>query len=201
MPLPDTYCPACAEQVPPSVDSSGTVARCSKCGLGLGPIRRSAAELPEAEIEVILPLEEVVPDPLYDTVLVAEDTRLFSQILRDGLVGENLARHVFVGDNGEEFLALYAEQLYADRAVDLAIIDLEMPVLDGASTAIAMRALETGVRGRKTPILFFTAHPVNDALRQVMRHCKPAHYLNKGADAQPERIIKRVREVMRGLQL
>lgn len=198
-----TYCAACAERVVPSLDPSGSLARCSKCGLGLGPFHATSQgeSLPEAEIEVILPIEEVIAEPLFGTVLVAEDTELFREILREGLVSEGLAGHVFAGDNGAEFLTLASEHLYRDQRFDLAIIDLEMPVLDGAATAIALRAIEAGAHSRRTPIIFFTAHPITDGLRSVIRHCKPAHYLNKGADAQPARLIKRVREVMRGMQL
>lgn len=180
-----SYCPACAESVGPIADATGR-AICPKCTL----------LLPD-EREAVLEGTEV----LYDTVLVAEDTKLIREILKDGLVAEGLVERIFGAEDGQAFIQLYADYLYHDKTVDLAILDLQMPILGGASTAIAMRGMEKGVGAKPATIIFFTSHALTDDLRNLIRYCKPAHYLNKGADASPPRIIKRLREVMRALKM
>lgn len=161
---------------------SGGRASCPKCGLVL-------VEEPAA-----------APD-LFKTVLVGEDSKLMRELLKDGLVAEGLATHVYGAEDGQAFIELYSDHLYRDRTVDLVILDLEMPVLGGAPTAVAMRGMERGCAARSPVIIFFTGHPLTDDLRRLMKLCKPAHYLNKGADASPPRIIKRLREVMRALKM
>lgn len=178
------YCPACAETVTPVADPSSR-AVCPGCGLQL-----------VTEPEVVAGNE--VP---YGTVLIAEDTALIRALLKDGLVAEGLAERVFSAEDGQEFIELYADQLFRDCSVELVVLDLEMPVLNGASTALALRAMEKGCATRPATIIFFTSLALNDNLRSLMRHCKPAHYLNKGADASPLRIMKRLREVMRALKM
>lgn len=183
--MASSYCPACAESVHPVADSTGR-AICPNCTILLTDDR-----------EAVLEGSEV----LFDTVLVAEDTRLIREILKDGLVAEGLAERVFGAEDGQQFIQLYTEHLYHDKTVDLAILDIQMPVLGGASTAIALRGMEKAVGMKPATIIFFTSHALTDDLRSLIRYCKPAHYLNKGADASPPRIIKRLREVMRALKM
>lgn len=180
-----SYCPACAESVGPIVDSTGR-AICPKCLLLLADDREAVLEGTEV---------------LFDTVLIAEDTKLIREILKDGLVAEGLADRVIGAEDGQQFIQLYTDYLYHDRTVDLAILDLQMPVLGGASTAIALRGMEKGVGAKPATIIFFTSHALTDDLRSLIRYCKPAHYLNKGADSSPPRIVKRLREVMRALKM
>lgn len=180
------YCPACAQDV-------GNVEACPRCGL------RLLLSTEEALVEVT---EEVtLVQPLYGTVVVAEDTELIAEILKDGLVEEALATRVTLSYDGREFLTRCADYLYTDHPIDLAIVDLDMPVLRGEAAALALRAFEDGCSARRAPIIFFTARPIDDGLRSLMRAVKPAHYLNKGSDAAPGRIIKRLREIMKALQM
>ena len=176
-----TVCPACAEDVVPVAEVSGRL-RCPKCQLVL---------VAEAESSQVL----------YETVLVAEDTQLIREMLKDGIVSEGLAHRVFTAEDGAHFIELYTDQLYHDRTVELVVLDLQMPILSGANAAIAMRGIERGCGARPATIVFFTGHALTDDLRRLMQHCRPAHYLNKGADASPPRIIKRLREVMRALKM
>lgn len=176
-----TYCPACAEAIAPRDDGSGRPT-CPTCGL------RVVDDATE-------------PAVLFGTVLIAEDTYLIRQLVKDGLVAEGLAERVFSAEDGQELIELFTEQLYHNRPVELVVLDLEMPVLGGAPTALALRAIERGCTVAPAAIVFFTGHPLNDPLRGLMKACRPAHYLNKGADASAPRIIKRLREVMRALKM
>jgi CheY-like chemotaxis protein len=168
--------------VTPGADATGR-AVCSKCGLPLFGDREGA------------------PEGLFGTVLIAEDTELIRVLLKDGLTGEGLAERVFTAQDGQGLIELYADHLFRDREVELVVLDLEMPILGGGNAAIALRAMERGCAAKPATIIFFTGHPLNDSLRGLMRHCKPAHYLNKGADASAPRLIKRLREVMRALKM
>ena len=181
-----TYCPACAETVEPDMDAYMRP-HCPNCSIRL--------------VEDVQVIVDGGGERLFDTVLVAEDTRLIREIVKDGLISEGLAQKCFSADDGQQFIALYTDFLYNDRNVDLVILDLQMPILGGAATALALRGIEQGVRARNATIIFFTSHPLTDELRNLMRYCKPAHYLNKGQDASPPRIIKRLREVMRALRM
>lgn len=180
-----SYCPACAEAFTPSAGAGGREA-CPRCGLVLVD-ERDAVRIPASALN--------------DMILIAEDTALIRMLLKEGLVAEGLAKRVFTAEDGQQFLELYADQLYHDRPVDLVLLDLEMPVLGGGNTAIAMRGMEKGCGAKPATIIFFTSHGLSDALRGLMHFCRPAHYLNKGADASAPRIIKRLREVMRALRM
>ena len=176
-----TVCPACAEDVVAIADANGRMC-CPKC-------------------QLVLVAGQYDGPVLFDTVLVAEDTALIREMLKDGIVAEGLARRVFTAEDGQHFIELYTDQLYRDRAIELAVLDLQMPVLSGANAAIAMRGIERGCGAKPATIVFFTGHVLTDDLRRLIHYCRPAHYLNKGADASPGRIIKRLREVMRALKM
>ena len=137
---------------------------------------------------------------LFERVLVAEDTVLVREIVKDALVQHGISQHVRGCANGEEFLQVIAESVAAGVAVDLAILDVDMPILNGYFAAIALRAMERGLRARPTPIVFFTAYPCDDTFKKVLEHCQPARYLNKGADASPPRIAGRLVQVLASLK-
>lgn len=84
-------------------------------------------------------------------VLVAEDHPVNRAIIASMLDKFGLS-HAIVED-GERAVALLARQ---EEAFDLVLMDFEMPVLDGAASAAAIRQLE-GARG-SLPIVALTAH-------------------------------------------
>lgn len=143
---------------------------------------------------------EAVPQALFVRVLMAEDTALLREIVKDALVQNGISQQVRGCANGEEFLQAVAEALVARQPLDLAILDVEMPILSGYHAAIALRALERGLRIRATPIVFFTAFPCDDTFKKVLEHCQPARYLNKGADSSPPRIAGRLVQVLSSLK-
>ncbi|WP_269522801.1 response regulator [Coraliomargarita parva] len=89
--------------------------------------------------------------PVKLSVLVAEDdpiTRsLMSAVLK--LMGQEVS---FV-TNGREVLDMISQS----RAYDLILMDIDMPVMDGMSAAIALRNGESGEYGTKIPIVAVTA--------------------------------------------
>lgn len=137
---------------------------------------------------------------LFDRVIIAEDSALLREMAKDSLVRAGLGRQVRSCADAMEMLALVAESIAAGVAVDLLIIDIDMPVLSGHQAAIALRAFEKGAKAKPTPILFFTAFPCDERLKKVLDLCQPARYLNKGTDAAPDRIAARLVQVLSNLR-
>jgi CheY-like chemotaxis protein len=82
-------------------------------------------------------------------ILVAEDNRAFQEIARS-ILG-NRGHDVQVVANGQE-----AINRLNQRAFDVVLMDVHMPVMDGLEAAAAMRNLD-GVR-RRVPVIAMTAH-------------------------------------------
>jgi CheY-like chemotaxis protein len=162
-----------------------------------GTERAVDASTHAASRRAVPPASSEVELHAFDHVLIADDVQLLRELLRDSLMSEGLARHVHSCADGEEFLQAMTEQLHKGKAVSLAVLDLDMPKLNGYQTAIALRAVERGfARTIPTPILFFTSHACDDVFRKVLDYCQPARYLNKGADATPDRIASRLTQVL-----
>lgn len=135
-----------------------------------------------------------------EMMLVAEDSMVFREVLKDKIMEMGLARKVEVTDNGEQFVCALTRILAGSGTVSLAILDIRMPIMSGINAALAMRAVEKGLsRKRPVPILFFSSMRCDDTLRNVLKHCAPARYINKGASASPDGLADRLVEVIRRL--
>ncbi len=88
-------------------------------------------------------------------VLVAEDNIVNQQVTRRFL--ERLGCRVEVADNG-----LRAVEFCAQANIDLVLMDVQMPILDGLSATRAIRRAET--QGRRVPIVALTASAMTDEL-------------------------------------
>jgi len=175
----------------------------------LGPGGSQAQEADDVQEADLL---EPPPDPeppaapapatgsLFERVLIADDTALLREIVRDALMTSGISQHVRGCANGEEFLTVVAESMAAKVPIDLAIIDVEMPILNGYQAAIALRAFERGHKVQATPLVFFTGYACDDTFRKVLDHCQPARYLNKGTDSAPPRIAARLVQVLASLK-
>ena len=110
------------------------------------PLKR--AQLPETvpEVAAIITLDQ----PL--RVLVAEDQpvnqRFVAEILR------KQGHTPLLANNGQEAVTIWQNQ-----AVDLVLMDIQMPVMDGLKALAAIRAAEDATR-RHTPIIALTAHAI-----------------------------------------
>ena len=89
------------------------------------------------------------PRPALD-ILVVEDNPV-NQRLTQALLGK-IGHRVTIADNG-----LQALEQIASRSFDLALMDLQMPGLNGLETASRIRELEGGT-GRHLPIIALTAN-------------------------------------------
>ncbi len=138
--------------------------------------------------------------PPIETVITVEDSNLISAILNDMLVAQGLTRRVISCKNGYEFLGRFVRETIGGKSrVGLVVMDVKMPVLNGISSAVAMRAHESAIEVDPIPILFFTSKRCDDTFRKVLIHCAPAMYINKGASTSPSHLEERIGKVIKQL--
>jgi CheY-like chemotaxis protein len=167
-------------------------------GKAAGPATDSPDPLLEPPPNIASALEQA-SSSLFERVLIADDTALLREIIKDALMQGGISQHVRGCGNGEEFLTVVAESFAAKVPINLVIIDVEMPILNGYQAAIALRAFERGLKVQPAPLVFFTGYACDDTFRKVLDHCQPARYLNKGADSAPPRIAARLVQVLASL--
>ncbi|WP_244890853.1 ATP-binding protein [Modicisalibacter xianhensis] len=118
---------------------------------GLGSLFWFTVSLPETS--PVEPLSRIVTDGKgldRHTILVVEDNPV-NQTVTTAML-EWMGQQAIVVDNGEEALACLA----SNGAIDLVLLDMQMPVLDGPETARRWRAREAA--GERLPILAMTAN-------------------------------------------
>jgi len=137
--------------------------------------------------------------PPLDTVITVEDISLISTILNDMLVAEGLTRKVISCKNGYEFLGRYVRARKNRVDVGLVVMDVKMPILNGISAAVAMRAHEIAQSLEGAPILYFTSKRCDETFRKVLIHTAPAMYINKGSSESADHLQDRIRKVIKQL--
>jgi len=178
--LPFRYCPSCGERVYTYTVVKDGVAevRCSSCGFPLS-------------------VEQGQPPEGLDCILIADDDRLFRSILAELLVELGLTARVIPCESGTAFLTAIAERFHDELPNKLAILDIIMEPLDGIDVALALRAIETGLKvAQPTPILFLSAVRYEEKLTRLIGRVRPALYLNKGVDVTPDRLGPRLQKVI-----
>jgi len=90
------------------------------------------------------------------TILVVDDEAAIRDLFSDALAGS--ARRALVARDGREALSL----LETTR-VDLILLDLQMPELDGAETFRQIRA-----RGIEVPVVIVTAFPESEIMNRAL---------------------------------
>ncbi len=177
------YCPSCGENVPTySIPSKGGVElRCITCGLPLS-------------VESGPPLRGL------GAIMVTDDDKFFRILLSDLLTERGLSTEVITCESGTEFLTRTAERLRDQSPIRLAILDIIMQPIDGVSTALALRAVERGLKmAHPIPFLFLSAARLDETLTKLLGLCRPAVYLNKGQDSTPDKLGPRLDKVIERL--
>ncbi len=116
-------------------------------------------------------------------VLLAEDNKVNQRVAAKIL--ESRGHAVFLADTGRQ-----AVDLFQKEAVDVILMDLQMPEMDGIEATRAIRRMEAGGH---TPIVALTAH----AMTTDRERCLSAgmdDYLSKPIN--PERLIATVEQVV-----
>ena len=196
------YCLSCGDEVPTyRVQEWGDVeVRCAYCGFTVGKARIDPAAGTAPEVVVDEPLE-VAPDVTHavapECILLADDDAFFRTLLSDILNGQWVVNEVISCESGAALLTECVRRFRDDRPVTLVILDIVMRPMDGAAAALALRALENGFNlPAPIPILFVSGIRANESLRQVIEDCAPALYLNKGKDATPPQLARRLEDII-----
>jgi len=177
------YCLCCGEDVP-----YHTVERnerqeitCSNCGFPL--------EVKEAREETEKP---------NDVAFVAEDSDAVRKIIVNMLEKKDFVQKVIACENGAELLKEITD-VYKEKLVDkkdihtgFAIIDLNMPVMDGITAARSIRSLEEKYNINNIPIIFFSSIIANEKIRDMLNALAPAVYVNKGNNPDVKSLTSRV---------
>ena len=107
-------------------------------------------------------------------VLIAEDERINRLYLRHVLTRSG--HEVALASDGEEAVRLAAEGRF-----DLILMDLNMPVFDGAEAVRRIRAAESDAGLPAVPIAALSAYLESDE-RDTLRDAGVSHYLSKPID-------------------
>jgi len=203
---PRRYCMGCGEQVDTNIaDRDGTLeTRCLFCGLVLA-VEKSDQSPPSAggkETEEYIELDPVSDEEEISawTMVIADDSDFLREFMRKMILKKGLAHEVISCRNGQEFVAETTKALANDKKVDLVVLDLEMPVMDGITAARTLRAVEKKFElPRKIPILFFSVHRCDEHMRKQLAQAAPASYINKGSDSAPDKLTERVEQLVHHL--
>ncbi|MBR1210359.1 ATP-binding protein [Bradyrhizobium sp. JYMT SZCCT0180] len=157
------FTPATRQELQPSAASPFT-------GYLVKPLRAAslAARLtatpeisaPSVVSDAMTGLDEPAPTPAPASkglsILVAEDNEINALLMRSLL--SRLGHQAVITTNGEEALESWLSAKSAGAGYDLVLMDIQMPQLNGIETTKRMRTLESGLPGRRTPILALTAN-------------------------------------------
>ncbi|GAB4489141.1 MAG: hypothetical protein OHK006_20490 [Thermodesulfovibrionales bacterium] len=188
------YCLCCDEQVPFSIVERNERREftCVYCGFSIDV--QKLWEKPAAQsqpVEQSQPVAQSQP-PAQSHALVAEDSSVTRTLLEGLMKLKGFSANVLSFENGLGLISAYSKLLAEKKPVDIAVIDLNMPVMDGLTTARTMRAIEEQNSVPKVPIVFFSAEKADDNLKRQMEALEPANYVNKGSDPDPGKLAARV---------
>lgn len=157
---------------------------CSVCGLILHEERAEPAAA-RAQLKTL------------QHVVAAEDSMILLKTVSRMLQDKKITKTVDACKNGEEFITTVVDRVKKNLPISLAILDVNMPILNGINAAVIMRAIEKGYdKRRPIPILFFTSYKCDDTFKKVLKYCKPAKYINKGTGTSPEQFAERLYQVV-----
>ncbi len=185
------YCLCCGEDVRVSrITRHDRIERtCIFCGFLLS-----------YEDEPVQIIQKPVAQPVSDIlryVLVAEDSKITRNIIKDLLIRKNMADVVMDFENGLELTSAFAKLVQEKKPVEISlIIDISMPIMDGFSAARTIRSIESQSGISPIPIIFFSAIKADDNLRNQMRMMVPAYYMNKSSDSDPDKLAERVEQLL-----
>ncbi len=176
------YCLCCGEGVPYNVvvRHERRELTCAYCGFTLG----------------VENLWEEMKGSIGSYAIIAEDSKLTRVLLKELLLKKEIVSEVTAVSNGLDLVSEYSRYLNDDIRVSFAIIDLNMPVMDGLTAARTLRVLEEKKNAPKVPIVFFSSVKADEGLKRQMELLAPANYVNKGSDSEPEKLAHRVQGLL-----
>ena len=81
--------------------------------------------------------------------------------------------------------------------INLLILDVPMPYLNGINAAIGIRAIEKIYpKHSLIPILFLTRKPIDDTFKKVIKYLSPAKYASLGPSDIPKELVPRLSRII-----
>jgi len=191
-PTKTKYCLCCGEEVPYNtiVREERNEETCQYCGFILGVEKKEDREQPSASGG------SGGETGSADCILLAEDSPLTREIIKAMLLQRKLTKSVQAFSDGQQLVTGFTKRLTGRAPVNLIILDLQMPIMDGITAARIIRGLEEKYKITRVPLLFFSADKCDDSLKKQMALYSPAIYLNKGSDTDPEILLDRIDQLM-----
>ena len=150
----------------------GTVVIDSKLGKGTTCKISIDYEVVAEDMKMLLPVEPEVYDLEGKTILVVEDNSINQMVIKM-ITKKWLNTTVIYANNGQEGL-----DAFKDNTIDIVLMDLQMPVMDGYEATIAIRNGEAGEKNKTIPIVAVTAD-VMEGTKLRVSEIGMNHYLSK----------------------
>ncbi len=99
---------------------------------------------------------------MHKHILVVDDSRLNQMVLKV-IINDWSNTKTSFASNGAEGL-----ELLKNHSIDLVLMDLRMPVMDGYATTIAIRNDEAGIKNSKIPIIAVTSEEIESTLQRTI---------------------------------
>lgn len=153
-------------------------------------IKLRLKERPEQKKEVTKDTEEYKSGST--CAIVAEDSEFLRTLLKELIIKKSLAERVVAVSNGLELIAEYTRLFNEKAKINFAIVDINMPEMDGLTAVKTIRTLEDKNGKERVPVVFFSAVKATEDLRKQMSVLEPANYINKGISSSPQILAERV---------
>jgi signal transduction histidine kinase/CheY-like chemotaxis protein len=124
------------------------------------------------ENTVAMPVKSVIYDLEGKSILVVEDNPINQMVIKM-ITKKWLNTTVFYANNGQEGL-----EVLKSNKIDIVLMDLQMPVMDGYEATVAIRNGEVGDHNKGIPIIALTAD-VMEGTKLRVSEIGMNHYLSK----------------------
>ena len=198
------WCSSCQADVEIVTVSMGTEGidrpRCSNCGAYLDEEKPAGREFSLAEDEQAPVFSsDSIAIPTFKTVMVVGYRDDVRSLIVEQMTQKNLAREIIPCINGEEMIIQVIASLQQGKngAMNLILLDVPMPFLNGINAAIGLRALERTYSGHKPfPLIFLTRKPCDDTFKKVIKFLAPAKYAGLGPSDSPADLAPRLGRII-----
>jgi two-component system, sensor histidine kinase len=143
-----------------------------------------APPLPQSSVDSDFSSYRVVNEELSGTVLLVEDNIVNRMIGAEML--KSFGLQVLEAEDGAMALTMMEHQ-----RVDLVLMDIQMPVLDGYAATRQARAREHSLRQPRIPIVALTANAFEEDAAQAMAAGMDAHLAKPYSRAQLAELLRR----------
>jgi CheY-like chemotaxis protein len=129
-------------------------------------------DIVESKRSEVVSLEPTIYDLGGKTILVVEDNAMNQMVIKM-ITKKWLNTTVLYANNGQEGL-----DVFKTNKIDVVLMDLQMPVMDGYEATIAIRNGEVGLENATIPIIALTAD-VMESTKSRTAEIGMNHYLSK----------------------